>query len=375
MKKIILSLLLIVSYLNCSAQTEFRAITYQQALDAAKAENKLVFIDFYTDWCGPCKMMAREVFPQKQVGDYFNKYYVCIKLNAEKGEGKDYAKQYKVDAYPTFIVVDTDSKEVGRYMGGSTADKFIEKIESVRNPEFTPARVLERYQSGERTPGLIKAYASQLMDQAPTGGATREDYRKVYIEHLNKVNKMVQEYFEGLSVADKMNPENFFVYRSYTGSTQEAPARFLTANRKKFPTELQQEVTDMINQLYMAEINNYLSNAFGNDNERTKQLKKDIKKLGLNKDGRYDGPLGFLDHNTDTAAQYAVCIDQNFKKLDGVAQTNLIDGLPGRFANATQDEKNIIARSIRNQLPDMRLDVMFMATMMIPELEGTTNHH
>lgn len=67
------------------AQTNFRNITVDEAIELSKKENKLIFIDFYTDWCGPCKMMAKNVFPQKHVGDYFNANFICLKLNAEKG--------------------------------------------------------------------------------------------------------------------------------------------------------------------------------------------------------------------------------------------------------------------------------------------------
>ncbi|MBR6944646.1 MAG: thioredoxin family protein [Prevotella sp.] len=375
MKKILILSLLYFVNMVMVAQTEFRAITYQQALDAAKVERKMVFIDFYTDWCGPCKMMARDVFPQKNVGDYFNAHFVCIKLNAEKGEGKDYARQFKIDGYPSFLIVNTDGKEVGRYVGGSSADKFVDKIEAIRNPELTPARLTERYLSGERNAELIKAYASMLMDKAPLGGDTREEYRRLYFAHVDKVNKVVQEYFSGLSDAEKMKPENFFVYRNYTGTVQEAPARFLVANRKKFAPEFQQEVTDMLNQLFMEDVNGCLVAVNTGDAEKIKVLKKEIKQLGLNKDGHYDGPLAFLNHHSDTPTQFASCIDQHFRKLDGRSQTELIDGLLGRFANASQEEKNMLARSIRNQLPDMGLDVMFMATMIIPELEGTINRH
>ena len=49
------------------AQTDFRHISYAEGLEAAKAEGKTLFIDFYTEWCGPCKRMARDVFPQKDV--------------------------------------------------------------------------------------------------------------------------------------------------------------------------------------------------------------------------------------------------------------------------------------------------------------------
>lgn len=72
MKKQILTALAALLALPGLAQTNFRSITFDEALAAAKAENKMVFIDFYTDWCGPCKAMARDVFPQKAVGDYMN---------------------------------------------------------------------------------------------------------------------------------------------------------------------------------------------------------------------------------------------------------------------------------------------------------------
>lgn len=50
----------------------FEDMTTEQAVEKAKAEDKYVFVDVYTNWCGPCKMMDNQVFPMKEVGDYFN---------------------------------------------------------------------------------------------------------------------------------------------------------------------------------------------------------------------------------------------------------------------------------------------------------------
>ena len=60
-----------------------------EALAKAKAENKLVFMDCYTSWCGPCKYMTETIFPQEKAGEFFNPKFVCVKFDMEKGEGKE----------------------------------------------------------------------------------------------------------------------------------------------------------------------------------------------------------------------------------------------------------------------------------------------
>ena len=89
-----------------------------------------MFIDFYTSWCGPCKMMMKNVFPLKEVGDYLNARFVCVKIDAEKGEGPELAKRYKVKAYPTFVAIDPDeevlmTKEGGTFDGGGLSEVLI----------------------------------------------------------------------------------------------------------------------------------------------------------------------------------------------------------------------------------------------------------
>ncbi|MDR2885343.1 MAG: thioredoxin family protein [Rikenellaceae bacterium] len=105
--------------------------TFQELLDKAKAENKLVFIDAYASWCGPCKRMASEVFPQPEVGEYFNATFINAKFDMEKGEGIQIARRYKVDRYPTFLLVDGQGVLKGRMIGGSPAADFIKRIKQL----------------------------------------------------------------------------------------------------------------------------------------------------------------------------------------------------------------------------------------------------
>ena len=166
MKKTLTSILLGLTLATgaVTAQTNFRSIDFNEALKQSQAENKLVFIDFYTDWCGPCRKMSKEVFPQKQVGDYFNAQFVCIKLNAEK-EGKELAQKFEVKAYPTFIIADQQGNTKATITGAFPADAFVAKVKNELNPEMTPERMKQRYESGERTPELVDAYAMSFMEQ------------------------------------------------------------------------------------------------------------------------------------------------------------------------------------------------------------------
>ncbi|MCU0470966.1 MAG: thioredoxin family protein [Arcicella sp.] len=84
--------------------------TFKEALAKAKKENKMVMMDCYTTWCGPCKILKSQVFTDKSLGDYMNQKYVCIAVDYENGEGPAVAQQYPVDGYPTLYFLDASGK-------------------------------------------------------------------------------------------------------------------------------------------------------------------------------------------------------------------------------------------------------------------------
>ena len=89
------------------------------AMDKAKREGKLVFVDIYTDWCAPCKMMDKDVFMDKGIGDYLNDNFVSIKVNAEKGTGPNISQLYGVQVYPTLLFLDVDGRVLTRKDGAA----------------------------------------------------------------------------------------------------------------------------------------------------------------------------------------------------------------------------------------------------------------
>jgi len=100
--------------------------TLKEAKAKAKKENKLIFIDCFTTWCGPCKKMAKTTFLSKEVGDYYNKNFVCMKIDMEAGEGTTVASSYAIEAYPTYLFLDHKGDVKHRDLGFIDANRFIE---------------------------------------------------------------------------------------------------------------------------------------------------------------------------------------------------------------------------------------------------------
>ena len=84
--------------------------TFRQALAKAKKEKKMVMLDAYTSWCGPCKVLKNKVFPNKELGDYINAHFVSIGVDMEAGEGPALANMYPVKGYPTILFLDASGK-------------------------------------------------------------------------------------------------------------------------------------------------------------------------------------------------------------------------------------------------------------------------
>lgn len=363
MKRTILSVIVAMTATMMVAQTNFRHISFAEALKAAKAEKKLVFVDFYTTWCGPCKMMARDVFPQKKLGDYMNAKFVCVKFDAEKEEA-DLVKKCSVNSYPTFIVFDTEGNEKARLIGSNSVDGFMADLDMKIDPEKSPEKIKARYDAGERTAVLVKTYAAQIY------GEIRMNRNNAELQ--KKLDEVIDSYYNSLSDAQRVKAENFFIYSDYVDNTADEKMQFLYNNREKVAKADRAEVDTMLVKTYKDQIFNCLYFRPAYDAAQTAALKQQFYALGLNAGGKYDGCFAILEaHASGNYDKYVDEVEKNVKGLDESMAATVMFGMGNALADAPQETKTKAAKFLRSQLADMNSRNISYMGMTIGKLEGT----
>lgn len=167
---------------------------WESILNRAGEEDKLIFLDAYAVWCGPCKAMDRDVFPRPEVGEFFNTQFINVKRDMEKGEGLTLRERYDVRAYPTYLFINSKGEEVHRIVGSSSAEAFVERAQAALNPDMQRASLEARYVAGERSADFIKQYVDVLStayfrDEA---AAVAQDY----LENLPSGELLTEEHWE-----------------------------------------------------------------------------------------------------------------------------------------------------------------------------------
>lgn len=163
MKKLFsLTLFLFLALYAEAEGIEFFHGTFEEAKTLAKKENKLIFVDCYTTWCGPCKSLSKFVFTDSDMGAFYNEHFINLKLDME-AEGRLFAIEYGISAYPTLLYIDGMGTVRKRIVGGRDAKTFIEEGKAAMKPDETYIRkLMERFDNGDRETEFLKSYTRFL---------------------------------------------------------------------------------------------------------------------------------------------------------------------------------------------------------------------
>ena len=230
MNKVFLILLTFsLSYTLTSTAQEiaFETGTWAEIKAKAQKENKLIFMDAFTTWCGPCKWMAKNIFTDKTVADYYNANFINAKIDMEKGEGIDIAKEYKVSCYPNLVYIDGDGKLVHRAAGSMEAAAFIELGKTAYTPEKAFSFYQTKYEGGERNPAFLTAYLD-IMSQTCLPTTT-----------------VATDYFASIKEEDMLQQGNWNLLYHHIADVTSAPFVYLVKNRSAFEAKY---TADSVNQ-------------------------------------------------------------------------------------------------------------------------------
>lgn len=305
-----ITLLVLISLLTIQANAE--GLTrihedYKAAMEAAKKENKLLLIDFYTTWCGPCKVLSKEFFNNDEYAAQLGEHFVLLKYDAERDSTFHITKKHHVTSYPTAVILNNEgyalAKKTGYQMSEGTVD--IDDYMSFLN------KAVKMEKSGKHLPGV-----SNKVDL---------DFPQFYIDRVNKVKRddyaeELKKYWAGVKESDYMNEVPFAVM-VFFGATPEVQEYFQNnlAKYRKLYGE-----TDVNNMTYAILNRDFREALKEKDEEKLEQIKtRAISYLGK-KDAEYINnyytrELWKANGNWAAIVNYA---EENKKELNSTGNMN-----------------------------------------------------
>lgn len=177
MKQLFFLLVILTALNTTSAQgIDFYHGTWEEAKALAKEERKLIFVDAYAKWCGPCKIMARTVFTNGDVGSFYNQKFINMKIDMEEPMGREFGRSYPVGAYPTLFYIDSDGEIVKKIVGAQNPNSFLNIGKEIVDSYDKSGTYAERYEKGDRSFELVYEYIKSLNHAKKPSQKIANDY-------------------------------------------------------------------------------------------------------------------------------------------------------------------------------------------------------
>lgn len=225
---------------------QFGNLTWEATLAEAKKTNKLVFMDAYATWCGPCKQIEKYTFTDAAVGEMFNASFINVRFDMEQYPGLELAERYEVDLYPTLLFINGDGELVHRGCGAVEPNDLIALGKEALDPASTLLSMKKAYDAGERSQDFMTKYLTALTN------ACRD------------VEGFVRNHLAGVPDAQLADDANWYLLRDYVADVYSREFLCLLKNpgvfeAKQDKNEVQEKIfgTFMMNYEYLAEADGF----------------------------------------------------------------------------------------------------------------------
>lgn len=204
--------------------------TFEKLKAKAKKEKKLIFIDAYTTWCGPCKWISANIFTDKDVAAYYNKNFINAKFDMEdQGEGSTIGELYKVMCYPNLLFIDSDGKLVHRIAGAEQDPQFyIQLGEIAKSSDKNFSFIEANYRQNPSDPQLFRAYLTAVSN-------TCLDYQNELETFLSSLNEN-----------DYIKEDNWKIITENVTDFNSKTTRYIADNANQFSEKYGDEVVGFL---------------------------------------------------------------------------------------------------------------------------------
>lgn len=342
-RKLLIIIVLSFYSLGLKAQgIEFTNTTFEETLKKATLENKLVFVDVYANWCAPCKVMDRDIFTQKEVGDFYNKRFIAYKLDADNKENKTLVEKYKIQGLPTLLIINGKGELVGSHIGVIDPYGLVRMGKRTTGELKTPDQLYSEYRKDKKNTNKMKAVLLEApyfiqevksMSQQKKWGYRVTNIFNKYIEEKGLDNMVNLDDFKILSTFHvQMDDENDkiinFMVKYYNDFAKVVPSEVLSNYISRLHLEQILKIARNGNEKYKRET----SRIMGDMNNVYMPLYPDVEGF-YNTYLHYADAIYFIFHKKDSK-NYVASMEKYLEYLPNLtyndyalAIENLINGL------------------------------------------------
>lgn len=188
------------------------------ALEKSAKEGKLIFMDCYTQWCGPCKYLAANVFPLKEVGDFYNKNFINLSFDMETPEGRRIATKYGVRAYPTLLFLNSKGEVEHQSIGCGGAEHLLQLGKTAMDSANNLKALQQKIKKGDRSAETLTAYLS--------ANAYAPDQKT-----------LLSEYFKNKNLEQRLSDPSWRLFQWFENDVESPQFKFFAKHRAEFETK------------------------------------------------------------------------------------------------------------------------------------------
>jgi Thiol:disulfide interchange protein len=199
-----------------------------EALAKSAKEGKMIFMDCYTKWCGPCRYLASHIFPMKEAGEFYNKNFINLSFDMETPEGRIIAKKYGVRAYPTLLFLNAKGEVEHMSIGCGGIDHLLSLGKTALDSNNNLKALQSKIKKGDRSAETLTNYLSAN-------------------SYASDKKSLLTEYFTNKTPEQRLSEGSWKLYRWFVDDLDNPQFRFFVKHRGEYEKKFgKKEVTDKI---------------------------------------------------------------------------------------------------------------------------------